>query len=725
MKRLLVCFCTLSALMLGPATAAHAEFGLATLLSSAPPLQFEVAGSPAFSQNGEYVAFRGSLAGVPGIYRRDLHTGQVQLVAGASPEAELDAPDAAAPSISAEGRYVAFTTSHDLDAADANDLSSGCPEVYVRDMNAPLIPDAKVDAKPFTLASAINGGSEGLAYQTNCGEPSEGDLALAGAQAAPGVALSANGEEVAFTVLSPSNLTGSCEGTPLKCPTEPSQVAIRNLQTLTTTVVSTTPGGQPTPGGGSFPSVESENRLGGEADRLIAGETASSAAISAEGNAVAWQGTNVPAQVPASTEEITSGMKSLGASLGLEVEPLWREIAAGHAAVTKRLLAGQSQGLNFYFHESHEGTDNAIEGGAVAPARSTPDPPALSANGHIVATISNAPTAANQGSYRYVGSSLPPPTEAYVAHVEDLEGVPAEITQLTATPDFAATNAIFGGVADLAISPNGQLTAFNSRRVAFALAPPTLVSPPAPEAPYSYTYEANLAAGTLQRVTSTYDGAPPDGEPGQLSFGADGRLIAFASSAGNLFYGDATPGVSQVLMTEELLSEEMPPPQSESTPPALPPVLPSWLLSATVVPERDGSVLIYAEVPGAGRLEARAIAQLPAFGSQRGRAANRKPGKKGRTRAGGAKSSPRARIVSTLVASGHKAAAGASQLQLRLRPGVRYSARVASKEGFYAVISVSFSAPGHRVVRQHLPVTFHLAGTTKTEPHGHRKESKR
>ena len=101
---------------------ARADFAQAMLVSGSRQQQFNEANAPALSADGRYAVFQGRLAGVPGVYRRDLLTGEVELVVGAfallpgaSPaQRALDAPDAAVPSVSADGRYVAFTTTADL-----------------------------------------------------------------------------------------------------------------------------------------------------------------------------------------------------------------------------------------------------------------------------------------------------------------------------------------------------------------------------------------------------------------------------------------------------------------------------------------------------------------------------------------------------------------------------------------------------------------------------------
>jgi hypothetical protein len=707
----------LTTLMLLAASAARAEFTPATLLSGTSRLQFDNASSPAFSQNGGYVAFRGTLAGVPGIYRRGPY-GEIALVAGeasaGASEAErlLSAPDASAPSISEEGRYVAFTSAAVLDPQEegpGQEDGKGCPQVYVRDMDlAPSAPGA------YTLASAVDGGSEGLTYEKRCTDGSSTALSIGGAQAAAGVALSANGKEVAFTVLSPSDLGGPCTGAPLKCPTEASQVAVRDLEKHTTTLVSVTPAGQPTPGGGAFPSTASEatSSMSGSSVSVESGEpSASSVAISANGSTVAWEGTDVPAQVSSATE-VTAGMAKLGGA-GYEIEPLWRRVADGPSAVTRRLLAGA--GLNFFFFNrtNLSESEQPVRGGAIGlepPGQADFVPPVLDAEGETVVAIANAPTPENEGSYSFLGGiGLVPPAEAYAVQIDDDPATPPLITPLTATPDFAALGAIYGGISDVAISPDGSRMAFNTRRVSFAPAALTLVSPPAQEVGYAYTYVANLRLGTLQRVTSTYEGAPPNGEPGKLSLSGDGLSLAFASSAANLFYGDVAPGASQVYLSQEVPSPNLLAVQSESPPPleALP--TPAWVLSAIAAPQPDGSVLIDAYVPGAGKLTVRAGAQLLSRATSK-----RQQAKNGRRKARVSGASSSVQVPTRTVGQATAVARGSSELHLRLRVNEAYGALVAGKDGLYCVLQVSFTDPGHAALRQEIPVT--LRRTLRAKP---------
>jgi WD40-like Beta Propeller Repeat len=680
----------LAATVLRPVTA-RAEFALPTLLSGTLQLQFGEANDPALAADGGYVVFQGSLADVSGVYRRDLSTGAVELVAGG---------DAEAPSVSADGRYVAFTTTADLEPLHETspgqsqgepEADRGCPEVYVRDME----PE---DGEPeYTLAAALNGSDEGIAYLGGC-PPGHSGFQGAGARAAHGVALSADGRQVVFTVFSYSNLGASSGCVPPGSPPEyagctpPSQVAVRDLATETTTLVSVEPDGQATAGGGAYPSVASEQRLAGQT-------VEASAAISADGSTVAWEGTNVPAQVPSATE--IEGVHHVEA--GREAEPLWRRVADGPAAVTERLL--NDAGLDFYpFYV--EPTEPVVAGSF------DQGPPVLSADGRTVAMVSAVPSPAAEGTLAGLNATRLP-ADAYMARVGASAASPS-VTRLTEISNYAAAPAAVGTVDDIAISAGGTRVAFDTTRTQFELPSLTLVSPPSALTGSAETYVGDLERGTLQRVTSTYDGSEPNGDAGLLSFSGDGRTLAFASEATNLFFGDAVTASSEVYLASELPSSAEVTPQLIGAAPAAALGTAPWLLDVSASVATDGSVLVQAQVPGAGRLAVSAGAQLPpaarrstgrhARKAVRATVAKRQGGKRTKAKSNGGTAVP-----TRTVARGALSAKAPSELRLRLRVSAPYRALVAVGSGLYAVLRVTFSAPHHKTLVAEIPVTFRRA----------------
>lgn len=673
--------------------AAEAEFGRADLLSGTSELQFEKASAPAFAREGEYVAFEGSLAEVPGVWRRDLRTGEVEPVA-VSESSDVALADAAAPSISANGRYVAFTTTADLDPEHMNKAGeqvgeppadAGCPEVYVRDMSK-----APGEEGAYTLASAFGHG-EGITFGGPCASGGS-SFAVAGAQAAPGVALSANGHDVVFTVLSASNL-GTGPGGAVSTP--PSQVAVRDMQTETTTIVTVEPDGEPVVGGGAFPSQSSEkNGVAVASSRIGDQITASTAAISGSGSTVAWLGTNVPEQVEGSGTQIEPRKSGEGA---LEVEPLWRRIAGGEENVTRRLLA--DAGLEFLYTrvEYHEVVRNgswvATEGLPVFVA------PALSEDGTTVALVSNAPRPAAIPSLE-VSQEFPPQSDAYAVHINDDPEIAPEVIPLTETPDYdMVRTGAEGFVKDVAISPDGSRIAFDSEREDFTLPDLNLVSPPATGRVFQI-YEANLELKTLQRVTNTYDGSEPKGGGAELlSFSGVNGALAFGSRATNLFYGDAMSS-AEVYTADELPFEQARGQEYIGSTPleALP--QPEWKLDATAESRRDGSVIVHVVTPGAGRLSVDALAQVPTV--SRRTDSKRSGGGRGHSR-----SVAGVLLATRTIATAAMTADGASRLSANVKAGAAYGARVRGPHGLYAVLDLTFSAPGEATLKAKIPVTFH------------------
>jgi hypothetical protein len=142
---------------------------------------------------------------------------------------------------------------------------------------------------------------------------------------------------------------------------------------------------------------------------------------------------------------------------------------------------------------------------------------------------------------------------------------------------------------------------------------------------------------------------------------------------------------------------------------------PDWLLSATATPQRDGSVLLYAELPGAGKLGVRATAQLPAPVK-----ATAKRDRKGSSRARVSKAAKKPKVSSgpqvpaRTVALAGTVAEVASEVRLRLRVGAAYRSLLTRKGGLYALLRVTFTAPGHPTLVQSIPVVLRATAPAKS-----------
>jgi hypothetical protein len=730
---------------------AQALFTAPVLVSANPALQLQAdyAYDPAISADGRYVAFTGSVASQSGVWRKDLESGELELVAAGE--------HTGAPSISADGRYVSFTTDQQPATGREEAESDGCSSVYVRDMQEPIdAPGA------FTLASAGDSSTASLTYEP----PPTGGRAACGSAAAARVALSANGQEIAFTVLSPSDLTGACTGTPpaLTCPTPPNQVAVRNLQTHTTTLASVTRaslGGTPTPvSGGAALSATTygEASLSGGRPAALA-TSASTAALSADGNAVAWMGVNIAEQAqvdqPLPTEGHVDGY----------AEPLWRSLSAGRAAPTRRVLAGddpsapecppacaggldldwdtQAIGAQEYNGDAPEygsftsqaGNTTGFSNGGFGDLLDAVTPQ-LSADGMTVALLSTQPNYGQDPEFGQFDRTKPPPANAFVVNMTPGLTRAQAITRLTEWSSLNfSDSALAGNVDSVALSPDGTRLAFTTARIAFSLAPPALVSPPLSAAAASQLYEVNLQAGTLQLVTKGYEGQPANDSVVAAALSEDGQRLALASAASNLVYGVVNEG-SDVYATEEIDSPLVHGEQSFSALPPGPAAEIPWQISASTAGSPDGSLLVYVSAPGAGTASAsaRLVTATSGSGTAPGhrRHAAPKPDKarralvgrgkaltaraarssKAHAKQGGkgsshqhAKDKPAAQ-AGPLIARTSAMASGPGVLELHLIPAARYDSLLRGKNGLYATVTVTFTAPGHLRLQLTLHTSF-------------------
>ncbi len=719
--------------------------------------QADYAHDPALSLGGVYVAFDGSFAGLTGVWRRDLQTGEIRPVAvgrsllpGDPSACETTAAgmspcDAELPSISEDGQYVSFTTAAPLARHDDTNRQ---PDVYVRNMGVEAseagsescgAAEAEGGADvlqrcPFTIVSASDGSDEGLAYPP--------EASGYGSVAAGRSAISASGEEVAFVTTAVSNLAGP--GTPAM------QVAVRNLWTRETQLVST----RFEPASGEDVPDEPVSADEGSYGAAYAGGApptfpfatggysltdAVGASISADGSTVAWLGVDLAQQA-----RFLSGEHPLP----LYAEPLWRRIADGSRAPTRRITGG-SDPENPACPASGEtqlsGTPSLTDpcqgpfatqpGNASGvgvwrePLSAGNSVPQLSADGYEVAFLSNAPLVALGGDFRE-GEEAARPADVYLADMQPgLSRVQAlrPLTELAGGENGnRATNA---PVVDLSISAEGTQVAFTTQRTEFPLGIPAFVSAPAAVPGLSELFDADLADETLTRVTHGYEGGAsahphretqsnedpyPIEQDGALSpsFSANGDTLAFSSTASNLVYGDGnTPastgegafdGADVFVVHRDVFASTPAPPQYLSPEPPAPLVAPLWKLDATALSLRNGTVRLYVEVPGAGTLHVSAQGAVVVRASSTRGERSRRTGHAARVRRG------RSRVVTRTLASASRAAREAQgeliALTLTLAPG--YRALTFAHGGLSADAVLTFSAAGHPQLHHSLPIVF-------------------
>lgn len=729
-------------------------FGPIALVSAGAHEQAGFAHDVAISANGRYVVFDGVFEGKHGVWRRDLASNQVVEVAGDrfAAEGALRAGDAALPSISENGQYVSFTTTAKL-APHAEQVESA--NVYVRNMDIPeqqqeepscereekdeaSLPDYGQSC-PFTLVSAANGKSEALTYAGL-----EGSIKY-GAVASGRTAISADGRQVAFVTTAISNLLD-----PAHTSTPAMQVAVRNTATRTTQLVSVRD--EPTSG---TPAVDPETG-GPEAVRGAEGYTGAvysdagsappefkgpqqytltpplGASISADGSTVAWLGVNIAEQA-----QVLPGEAHLSAQYN---EPLWRRIADGPAAHTRRITGGSDPespacaagGEQVLPEERSNPCQGPFYVGAGTESSSSGTwkggehenfLPQLSADGYTVAFLAQAPTLTREeGFARGLHNA-----DLYVANMHSgLTRTQAmqPLTELASGDD--ADLATTGSVVDFGIAPDGTQVAFSTQRTQFPLGVPAYVSAPLAEPGMSELFDVDLANSTLTRVTQSFEGgagehahqeAPSGTDPYGLgdgalspSFSGTGNLLAFASTAANIVYGDGnTPALvngkleqsefdgSDAFLVGRIPFVATPTETYVSGAPAVAGVGPQWQLGVTAASLSDGKVRLYVSVPGAGKLLAGAESVVRLVRRVRGHAAPRKGRRATRSFA----------LAMRRVADMAKVVPATDVLvQLTLALSPAYRSLASTRTGLPTSITVTFIAPGQRTLKKTIAVSF-------------------
>ncbi|HYV16552.1 MAG TPA: hypothetical protein VE972_11080 [Conexibacter sp.] len=551
-----------------PATA-QARWSAPELVSASTSEQAQagvVPGEVDVAADGRYVVFRTSSRNLfddpeplgafrqGGIFRKDLATGALALVAPGNLVSTADPTDvevgAADPSISADGRYVAFDTAQGLVPADAN----GVRDVYVRDMTlAPGAPGA------YTLVSAPDGADGPLAY----------DPAVSGAVVDARDAIGDDGREVAFRTRDATSdaVPGGAAG---------GQVLVRDLDARRTTLV--TVGLDGTPAGG-----------------------AENAALSGDGTTVAWAGSNVAAQAPTVAGEQPNGPI---------VEYLWRRVADGAAATTRRVT-----GVG-------DPDDPACPpGGAISsqrgPTASPCDGPfqlgdaggtgvpgllALSGDGRRVAFVAGP-------RLRGLPTDAQSAGELFVADMRPGRSRKQALTEITRGSVVATDLARSAAIEGVGLSGDGRYLAFGTTRIAFLLTRPTLVG--ANVSVYlgaEQVYVADLAQRTLELLTLPFDGSPLEttGAAAAPSLSAHGETVAFGSAADRLVPGDGN-SAPDAFVVHRILDASAPLPQV--LPPLDPPLTfaPRPILRAQAITRRGGAIVLRILAPDRGSLRIRAL----------------------------------------------------------------------------------------------------------------------
>jgi len=519
-----------------------------------------------------------------GIFRFDLQTRALEKVADGNLFQEgtnaFLRRGAFSPSISASGRYVAFSTAQGLVPADTN----GSIDVYARDMSlaAPVggaCTGITPPPCPFQLVSARDGSEVPASYDA---PPTPVPGGNPGSSISRGVAISADGQRVAFRTEAPSDL-------PARATTDApeGQIFVRDLSTLSTTLVTATRDANT--------EQMTEQPAGG----------ALGAAISADGSTVAWTGNNAAAQT-----------RFLG---GENTDPtfyyyLWRRAPFGNGDPTRRItgLSDPDDPVCRKLEEDNPGMTTTFDSTSTGPCYGpltnresitdiTGQLPALSADGNTVAFL----TAAGPRPLAVVGLAL----DLYITRMNPGLSRKEATTELTrdavnGDPSLSAP------ITSLTISPGADFLAITSSRTQFTLPVLQLVGEPRSVPGPHELYLIDLPQHTIERAAHSTTGGDIDGEIlDGVTISSDASRIAFGAFAGNLFNGDANQRADAFVVTRE--AEPSPEGSTQSSGEGLSSVEELGRgprISARVRSSRGGVALLTVSVPGAGSLEAVATA---------------------------------------------------------------------------------------------------------------------
>lgn len=507
---------------------------------------------------------------IGGIFRRDLQDGTLALVAPGELRDEA-APNvvvrrgAANPSVSGDGRYVAFSTGWQLSAADNN----GNVDVYVRDMNRSV-----GDPLAFDLVSARDGSGSAAGWGPAADDhPGRNP----GAEVTAGSSISADGRRVVFRTQEASDLPAR------GAPTTPAfQIFVRDRQAQATTLV-TRDKDTGEPAGGAVAAV----------------------VLSADGSTVAWVGREGPSQAAFLPGELNNR---------LVFYYLYRRLDGGPLAPTRRITGAVDlddpacSPLTTVFDDPFLTGPcyGPLAGFESAEGSIASTVPSLSADGRKVAFVTSVAPRATIPT----GSSA----DLYVTDMSPGVSRKAGTTELTRE---ALRIAESGDPIDgFSLSADGRWLAVTTFRRAFTLPALSLDGAVRGSSTARELYLVDLVGRRIERTLTAWGGGDTDGSVAILpSLSEDGRRLAFISSATNLLFGDANAR-ADAFVAERL---EAPPAEPEpELPPESPvseePTVDDEVLPLTVRAQRGkaGTVRLVMEAPVGGQLTATVRGRLPA-----------------------------------------------------------------------------------------------------------------
>jgi hypothetical protein len=562
-----------------PATA-RADYGAGgdVASASATELSDQDSTAPAVSRDGRYVVFTTTsplLLGpspdpaepfTSGLLRKDVLTGALDVVAP---------PDAIGPtSISADGRYVLFSTPDALTAADSNNRR----DVYLRDMSLALS-----DVAAYELVSSLDGPEQSPDYPQGSPGSTPGDR---------GQALSSDGRTAVFWTDGISNLAGP--GTPR------AQVFVRALDRQETRLVTREKTDPTLPGEPAEPTLAAINPH---------------PVVSGDGTTVAWQDSAPELQL-----DLLPGEPS-------GVAFLWRDMRAGPGVAARRATGIADQDDPACDRTARFQNVETITGPCYGPF-STPEAQDPSVQG-----AADRPLSISHDGRRLLFLSpahrrpFDPQTARAGLYLVDMA---PGLSRKQATSEPVSVNSALTtagrGILQATLAPDGRHIALVSRNNAFD-GPRPVGSFQTGELIATNVFVLDLGSNTIERATrgfaggdytgpiDTQSGLPDDTFAGEVAVSHDASVVAFQARDGNLFVGDAN-GVADIQVVRRVV-DFLPPvvvaqPDDDPIPgqPKVKPLRPVHPLIGYVKLGAHGVATLRVRVPAAGRLIAEASGRV-------------------------------------------------------------------------------------------------------------------
>ena len=602
-----------------------------------------------------------------GVFRYDRATGALELVADGSEMRESDHSlvfrGAQNPSVSADGRYIAFSTAQQLVPQDTNENV----DVYVRDMDVPLAADRK-SSGAYKLVSAMTGGEEPASYA-----PREPPLpgANPGADVWPNTAISANGRYVLFrTPELASNLPDH-----VAVDTPAGNLFVRDLSAETTTLITrTSAGSEPEECGVDGTSAGGEPACGATGP----------ATLSADGSTVAWAGSRAVSQTVFLVGE--SPQRSTPYYLWRR----WREPTAPTRRITgiadpedpacpsggEVTLSSTATGPCYGSLSEQESALASIAGVA----------PGLSADGNTVAFLAGAALRPNitksTGLDVFITSMRPGVTRK------------ASTRELTLAVSSGAQGST-PSIESLALSQDGSTIAFTTPRDSFVLPEPQPLGAFRPLPTASDLYVIHLAANTLERAVVGYEGGDPNRSVSiSPTLTDNGSTLAFVASASNLTFGDANSASDAFTATFGIPGGTAAPPAGVNAGSG------GFSLTALSSPElgvsvrraKGGGVTLLVETPGPGKLTAKARGSSPRAAAAKTAKKTAKKAPAGAAAARASKAKPKKKVPPpVLLASASAAARSEGTTTLTLHISSKYVKDLKRAGRLKANITINFA----------------------------------